>query len=60
MSEVKIWPSERSVYKDPASGATVTQLTSHKCHSNHHYFTYPGWYDRGRKLVIVSDRDNRV
>ena len=54
------WPSELTVHKDPVSGAAVRQLTNYRAHSNHSYFTYPCWYDQGRKLVIASDRDNRV
>ncbi len=53
-------PSELCVSTDPVSGATVRQLTNYRAHSNHSYFTYPCWYDNGRKLVIASDRDNRV
>ncbi len=52
------WPSELSITTDPVSGATVRQLTNYRAHSNHSYFTYPCWYDRGRKLVIASDRGN--
>jgi oligogalacturonide lyase len=47
------------VSQDPVSGATVRQLTNYKAHSWHNYFTYPGWYDDGRKVVIASDRANR-
>ncbi len=54
------WPSELGVSKDPVSGATVRQLTNYRAHSNHSYFTYPCWYDQGRKLVIASDRGNRI
>ena len=54
------WPSELTASKDPLSGATVRQLTNYRAHSNHSYFTYPCWYDNGRKLVIASDRDNRI
>ena len=54
------WPSELTASKDPVSGATVRQLTNYRAHSNHSYFTYPCWYDNGRKLVIASDRDNRI
>ncbi len=54
------WPSELIASKDPVSGATVRQLTNYRAHSNHSYFTYPCWYDNGRKLVVASDRDNRV
>ncbi|MHB0934996.1 MAG: oligogalacturonate lyase family protein [Armatimonadota bacterium] len=53
-------PSELTLTTDPVSGATVRQLTNYRAHSNHSYFTYPCWYDQGRKLVIASDRENRV
>ena len=52
------WTPELSIYPDPVSGATVRQLTDHKGHSNHFYFTYPCWYDEGRKIVMISDREN--
>ena len=54
------WPSELREYKDPVSGARVRQLTNYRGHSNSSYFTYPCWYDDGRKLVIASDRENRT
>ena len=54
------WESELSIYEDPISGATVHQLTSYMGHSNHFYFTYPCWYDDGRKIVFYSDRENRT
>jgi oligogalacturonide lyase len=54
------WPAELTISRDTVSGATVRQLTNYRAHSNHSYFTYPCWYDAGRKLVIASDRDNRV
>ena len=50
------WEPELNVYQDPVSGATVHQLTNYKGHSNHFYFTYPCWYDEGRKIVFCSDR----
>ena len=53
-------PPELIISRDPVSGATVRQLTNYRAHSNHSYFTYPCWYDTGRKLVIASDRGNRV
>jgi len=55
-----IWPSELIISTDPVSGATVRQLTDYRAHSNHSYFTYQCWYDQGRRLVIASDRGNRV
>jgi len=56
----KTWEPELTVTTDPVSGATVRQLTNYRAHSNHAYFTYPCWYDQGRKLVICSDRGNSV
>jgi oligogalacturonide lyase len=60
MQSGRSWPSELIVSQDPISGATVRQYTQYRAHSNHSYFTYPCWYDQGRKLVIASDRENRV
>ena len=52
------WETELKIFKDPVSGATIHQLTDYKCHSGHFYFTYPGWFDNGRKIVFSSDREN--
>jgi len=52
------WEPELDIYQDSVSGATVHQLTNYKGHSNHFYFTYPCWYDAGRKIVFYSDREN--
>ncbi len=54
------WTPELTIRQDPVTGATVRQLTNYKGHSNHFYFTYPCWYDRGRKIVFYSDRENRT
>lgn len=54
------WQPELQVYKDLVSGATVHQMTSYKGHSSHFYFTYPCWYDNGRKIVVFSDREDRT
>ena len=54
------WTPELNIYEDSVSGATVHQLTGYKGHSNHFYFTYPCWYDDGRKIVFTSDRENRT
>jgi len=45
--------SEMKTYRDRASGVEVTQLTDHKGHSHHFYFTNPGWYAQGRKLLFA-------
>lgn len=55
----RIWPPEWRTYKDRRTGVEVRQLTGHKAHSYHLYFTNPGWYARGRKLLFGSDRENR-
>lgn len=52
--------SEKLTYDDPTTGVAVTQWTDYKGHSHHFYFTNPGWYDEGRKLLISSDRNNRT
>lgn len=54
------WPAEKRSWRDPATGAEVTQLTDYKGHSHHLYFTNPGWYSGGRKLLFGSDRENRT
>jgi oligogalacturonide lyase len=54
------WEPEMKIYQDAVSGATIRQLTDYKCHSNHFYFTYPGWFDHNSKIVISSDRGNRT
>ena len=51
---------ERKSYKDVTSGVEVTQLTDYRGHSHHFYFTNPGWYAEGRKLLFSSDRNNRT
>lgn len=60
MTAGKRWPSELLDTKDPVSGAHVRQLTNYLGNSNHFYFTYPCWYDAGRKLMLASDRENRT
>ncbi|MGD2173946.1 MAG: oligogalacturonate lyase family protein [Candidatus Brocadiaceae bacterium] len=53
------WPAECQDYGDPLSGAHVRQLTDYMGHSYHLYFTNPGWWDEGRRLLFGSDRENR-
>ncbi|GCF15856.1 hypothetical protein Harman_37910 [Haloarcula mannanilytica] len=51
-------PSECERYEDPETGATITRLTTEPtADSRHLYFTEPGWYDNGRRLLVRSDRD---
>ena len=58
MSVGRRWPAEGRTFEDPDTGTTVRQLTNYKAHSHHLYFTNPGWYDDGRRLLIGSDRGN--
>src|SRR3972149_1949328 len=58
MSKGKIWPIEWKDTKDPVSGIIVKQLPSYRAHSHHLYFTNPGWYDGGRRMLFGSDREN--
>lgn len=60
MTAGKIWPGETRTYTDPRTGVEVKQLTNYRGHSHHFYFTNPGWYDGGRRLVFSSDRDNKT
>ena len=60
MNAGKKWTAELIENRDPISGARVRQLTNYLGHSNHAYFTYPCWYDAGRKIVVASDRENRT
>ena len=53
-------PREISTYRDRVSGVEVTQLTNYRGHSHHFYFTNPGWYAGGRKLLFGSDRCDRT
>lgn len=53
-------PVERKSHRDRITGLEVTQWTDYKGHSHHFYFTNPGWYDGGAKLLFGSDRANRT
>ena len=56
----KKWAVEWREYEDPWSGAEITQLTDYNCHSYHLYFTNPGWYANGKKLLFGSERENQA
>ena len=45
---------------DRRTGVPIKQLTNYWGHSHHFYFTNPGWYSNGFKLLFSSDRDNRT
>ena len=50
--------SEKHTYTDRVTGVSVQQLTDHLAHNYHLYFTNPGWWDAGRRLLFGSDRGN--
>lgn len=56
----EMFPAEASTFTDPLTGVVVQQLTNYKGHSHHLYFTNPGWYDDGQRLLFASDRANRT
>ncbi len=60
MAKGDILPAEWHSFEDLETGISIKQLTQHKAHSHHLYFTNPGWYDNGRKLLFGSERGNRV
>ncbi|MFD1674043.1 oligogalacturonate lyase family protein [Alicyclobacillus fodiniaquatilis] len=55
-----IWPTEWTEFRDPFSGVHIRQLTNYRAHSAHLYFTENGWYDENRRLLFISDRENRT
>ena len=60
MTAGKRWDPEWHTFSDPVSGIKVTQLTNYKGHSHHPYFTELAWYDDDRKVIFVSDRNNKT
>jgi oligogalacturonide lyase len=54
------FPAEWRTSRDRTTGVEARQLTNHRGHSHHLYFTNPGWYDGGRRLLFGSDRANRA
>ncbi len=54
----QVHPGEMRTAADPFTGATVHQLTDHRAHSHHLYFTNDGLWDEGRRLVVGSERAN--
>lgn len=53
------FPAEMTTWDDPHTGTTVRKVTDARCHDHHLYFTNPGWYDEGTKVLISSDRTGR-
>ena len=54
------FPAEHKEIKDRNTGVPIQQLTNYKGHSHHFYFTNPGWFDIGQKLLFSSDRNNHT
>jgi len=50
------FPSEHSVHRDPATGATVHQMTSHASINHATYFLQSAFTPEGRSLLITSYR----
>src|SRR6186713_1774635 len=46
------FPAEWHSFTDDQTGVEIRQLTNYKGHSHHLYFTNPGWYDGGRRLLF--------
>ncbi len=60
MSKGQRFGAEWRTFTDDQTGVEVRQLTNYKGHSHHLYFTNPGWYDDGQRLLFGSDRGNRT
>ncbi len=58
MTKGQEFGAEDKTFTDPNTGVTIRQLTDHKAHSHHMYFTNPGWYDNNERLLFASDRGN--
>src|SRR5215210_5434647 len=58
MGKGECFPAEWRTFTDDQTGVALRQLTNYKGHSHHLYFTNPGWYNGGRKLLFGSDRQN--
>lgn len=57
MSKGTVFPSEIVRRRDPVTGLRFRQLTNGPEDSHHLYFTNPGWFDGGRRLLFVSTRN---
>ncbi len=60
MGKGDIYPAEWKTFEDLHTGVAIKQLTNYKGHSHHLYFTNPGWYDGGKRLLFGSDRGNKT
>ena len=60
IQEKKVYEPEMKTIRDRKTDVEIRQLTNYKGHSHHFYFTNPGWYADGTKLLFSSDRNNRT
>ncbi|NOZ19741.1 MAG: fibronectin type III domain-containing protein [Planctomycetes bacterium] len=51
--------SERLVFKDTATGATIWKMSWNPGYNRHHYSNMPCWNADGSKLMLRSTRDQR-
>lgn len=56
MAKGDLFAPEWREVEDLETGVKSVQLTDHKAHSHHLYFTNSGWYDENRQLLFGSDR----
>jgi oligogalacturonide lyase len=59
MAKGQVFEDPQFTYTDAYSGRTITRLTDYLGHSNHLYFTDPSWFNNGRSMFFVSDRENQ-
>ena len=56
MRKGKRFPSEARRFRDPATGASVRQLTDHPSIHHHPFYYIPAWDGNMRHRVLVSHR----
>ncbi len=59
MGKGQVFHDPQFRYTDTFSGREIHRLTDYLGHSNHLYFTDPSWFNKGRSLFFISDRDNQ-
>lgn len=55
----RVWPGESRVSRDPHTGVTVRQVTSHPSIHHHPFFFVPCFDRAMRRLIFVSHRTGR-
>ena len=53
-----VTPAEGRTFRDPETNVEIRQLTNHRAHSHHMYFTNSGLWDGGERLLVGSHRGN--